>query len=190
MLRSTPWLGCLILLLPVTGLAGPYVGASWGKADVPDFGSGRDAWAVHLGYRFGDWLAVEGSYAGFKASRYSCSGVCIPEGQFWLNYTAHDVEVAALGSVPLGRHLALFGKAGLGYLDTRIHTTATATLTGALIPASTISNSKAGVLVGAGVDLRLVRTLNVRMQWSRQQLSGPDVTSTWVGLTYTFGRGR
>ncbi len=181
----------LALLTPVAAASGPYVGASVGQSDLPFHYSGDgDAWAAHVGYRFGNWFAVEGSYSDLTEHWRSCpsGNACIPEGQYGISYAGRNLDVLFLGTLPLGSRVALVGAAGVGRLQSRLRTSAHTDELGNFIPEATTRNADSGLILGAGVDVHVARAWDARLQWNRQHVSGGSVKTAWLGFTWSIGR--
>ena len=112
----------LAMLLPVTTLAddGFYINASVGAAELSEDFDGFDvdtsstAYRITVGWRFSDYLALEGGYNNFGDF----------DQTFDIDGTPTEVSLKADGftfggiaSLPMGERFALFARAGLFFWD-------------------------------------------------------------------------
>jgi hypothetical protein len=178
------------LLSPSPGrAAGAYLGTSavMSKVDADYSGGGLSSdtdshLGIHAGYRFGERLAFEASYARLaKTGGSLCNaGACIPEtGTF--DFEADRVEMVVLAYVPLGPNAQLFAKVGAG----RVETQARITPWGAN-PSYFDSADTVGVF-GAGLAWRVARRTALRLQFDRHESGATDGTALWVGVTFSLG---
>lgn len=121
-IQTTVMMAILAMLLPVTALAddGLFINASVGTAELSEDFDGFDvdasstAYRITVGWRFSDYLAVEGGYNNFGDF----------DQTFDIDGTPTEVSLKAdgftfggIGILPLGERFALFARAGLFFWD-------------------------------------------------------------------------
>lgn len=172
--------GTLLSLIAVSCLAslpalavdkGIYLGGSVGASKVTDhdFGYSADAtgFKVIAGWRFIDWLSIEGNYVDFGPGNSTAAGQKI-------RTDGNGVSLSALAFLPLGP-VDLFAR--VGAFDWS-----------ASASSESIGNfGKNGtdVTYGAGAQFR-VWFISVRGEYERFELSGTNVDLFTVGATWTF----
>jgi hypothetical protein len=178
---------CVAVLAPASAMAVvPYLGASVVQTDlrVTDYlKPSLDGFQIHGGLQLGRHFALEAAYADLGSERISECGTnaCIPESGH-LRYAPRQMEVAALGILPLGQKVELFAKAGVARTRTHVrYTPWSGTPT-----ESTSSDS--GEIFGAGVAMRLSRMSSIRVQLDRHDVSQGDFTALRIGGSWSFGR--
>jgi hypothetical protein len=172
--------GILLSLIAMLSLAslpalavdnGIYLGGSVGVSKVTDhdFGFSADAtgFKVIAGWRFIDWLSIEGNYVDFGPGNDTAAGQKI-------RTDGNGVSLSAVGFWPIGP-IDLFAR--VGAFDWSAS-------------ASSESIGKFGkngtdVTYGAGAQFRLLG-LSLRAEYERFDLSGTDVDLFTVGATWTF----
>ncbi len=78
-----------------------------------------DAWALHVGYRFNPYVAVEVGYVEFGKFRYEAELDNFPLDAS-VRFRSNGPLIAALGILPLGERFDLYGRGGVYFADTRI----------------------------------------------------------------------
>jgi len=178
-----------VLLPSSAGAAGFYLGTSLVKAKVDaDYSGGsvrsnRDSnLGFHAGYRLGDRIALEASFAKLFDYRGSlCQDVCVPEtGSF--EFEAERLELAVLGYLPLGRKVELFGKAGAGRVETQF------LISPWDLGTSSFDSTDTAAILGAGVAWSPVRRLALRVQYDRHHSGSTDGSAYWAGITFSLGK--
>jgi Outer membrane protein beta-barrel domain len=172
--------GILLGLIALSSLAslpalavdnGIYLGGSVGASKVTnhDFGVSTDStgFKVIAGWRFIDWLSIEGNYIDFGPGNDTAGGQKI-------RTDGNGVSLSAVGFLPLGP-FDLFAR--VGAFDWS-----------ASASSSSIGNfGKNGtdVTYGGGAQFRLLG-FSFRAEYERFDLSGSDVDLFTVGATWTF----
>ena len=150
---------------------GIYIGASVGQSGVQDDSIGFDASATGfkgiIGWRFLDWLAVEGNYVDFGSGDDRVLGEKV-------EVSADGLSLSAVGFLPVGP-VDLFARAGLVDWsgDVRSPNFERASADGTEFT------------YGAGVQFR-VWSLSLRAEYERFDLDGTDADMLSVGVTWTF----
>jgi OmpA-OmpF porin, OOP family len=190
----TRLVACAVLAAPSAVLAQDarfYIGGSLGQAeaegvcdDVRTLVTGigtvsscdekDSAWKFFGGYQFNRNFALEASYFDYGSVSASGQTFGIP---FSVSGDATAFGIAAMGILPLGDRVSLFGK--LGLLNTEIDVTA-AGIGGAVSE----SDSETGLHIGVGVMFDLGRNFSVRAEWERNDEAEIDMIS--IGAQFRF----
>jgi len=108
-------------------------------------------WKLFAGYRFDRHWAVAGGYTFL--GRYNFQGQVIADpGTVEASLRAHDWNASAVGALPLGKRLEIFGKAGAGFWQTRLETSGTFSGRGV----EPTRSSGTGPIVGLGARLKFM----------------------------------
>lgn len=171
-------LGAMILSAGLARAEGGYVGAGAGRTSLKETSgiftfSGTDsAVKVFAGYRFGDFLGIEGSYLDLGSPEDTTSG-------FRRKTSVSGLDLYAVGVLPLGP-AEVFAKAGFVAWNTE-------TTTSGVVPASTAADNGTGAAYGAGAAVKLGAKLRARLEWEAFDVRGTDrVTLASVGLDWRF----
>jgi hypothetical protein len=150
---------------------GIYLGGSIGQSSlqVDDFSYDADATGYKLiaGWRFLDWLAVEGNYIDFGSGDDSVSGAEIKS-------EADGVSLSAVGFLPIGP-VDLFAR--VGAVDW------SADLSSPGIGSA--SDDGTDLTYGVGAQFR-VWSLSIRAEYEIFDIEDVDVDMISVGVTWTF----
>lgn len=151
-----------------------------------DKGSGNQ-WRLQLGYQFNPNFALEAGYIDFGKADYSAS---YTGGSAHGSVKVGGFDLAALGIVPLGDNVSLFGKAGIVAAHTKSSLSA-------LAPAAAASGSQSAdtvsPLLGLGASYKISNTSDLRAEYDHVSDLGKsnktgklssDMLS--VGLAYHF----
>jgi OOP family OmpA-OmpF porin len=141
---TTPWyigagLGVSRAQHACTGLP---IGVSCDESDT--------SWKAYGGYRLARYFAVEGG-GGALGDVRAQTGATV------LKISGTELELSALGIVPLTSQFSLFGRFG-GY---RSKVNVSGALTG--------SKSSGNATYGIGMDFNLTRNVDMRAEWQRYQ---------------------
>ena len=167
---------------------GAYVGASIAQAKAKDFcdtggepglvvsscDDKADAWKLLAGYRFHRNFAAEATY--LQTGDMSVSGTYLG-APFSGKGDGRAFGIAALGIMPVGQRVELFGK--LGVLRTEID--ASATVLGTSL---SFGEDETEAHFGMGAIFKLTRNWGVRAEWERAEKSKIDLLS--LGVQYAF----
>jgi OOP family OmpA-OmpF porin len=144
-------------------------------------------WRLQLGYKFNDYLAVEGGYIDLGKSEYSAS---YAGGKASGSVEAAGPNLDALLMLPLGEDLSLFGE--LGVVDAKVKSKLSASGAGAAA-ADKYDNTKARPLYGLGAIYSFSDHTAMRASYERvtslgdsNRIGSMDVDMYSVGLSYTF----
>jgi OOP family OmpA-OmpF porin len=150
---------------------GIYLGASVGQSglQVDDFDYDADATGYKLiaGWRFLDWLAVEGNYVDFGSGDDTVAGSRIET-------EADGVSLSAVGFLPVGP-VDLFARVGA------IDWSADVSSPGF----GRASDDGTDLTYGVGAQFR-VWSLSIRAEYERFDVSDADLDMISVGVTWTF----
>ncbi|MCM2312278.1 MAG: outer membrane beta-barrel protein [Steroidobacteraceae bacterium] len=150
---------------------GIYLGASVGQSalQVDDFDYDADATGYKLivGWRFLDWLAVEGNYVDFGSGDDTVAGSRIET-------EADGISLSAVGFLPVGP-VDLFARVGA------IDWSADVSSPGF----GSASDDGTDLTYGVGAQFR-VWSLSIRAEYERFEVSDADLDMISVGLTWTF----
>ena len=169
---------------------GPYLGLSLGafsyEKDNQPFGIHIDdtasAYRIIGGYRFSDHFALEGSWgetADFEDS------LTVPTFQFDVKGEYEVRAIRALGILPLGENVSLYG--GLGYYDAELDATVTTqSLTGVGSGSYDVEDGTHGATIVAGVEFKLQR-MNIRTEIEKfEHDNSADTWDVSVGMLFRF----
>ena len=174
-----------------TGARGLWIGAKWGQADVDaDLGDifdaaldgDEDILAYEVGWRFNNWLAVQGSYwdlgdlPGVLAPCDDPEVNCIHDGlPIEAETTAYSVSLVP--QIPLTRSIFLFAKAGVIFLESDVR------LVNPDAEGIIESLDDEDILYGAGVRLRLIARLSIFYEY---EWLGSDLEVQSLGASWSF----
>lgn len=113
---------------------------------------------LYVGHEYGKHLAVEAffAYLGRTTGTDTSQGTSIRA-----DTKLQGIGLAALGQWPLCDAFAVFGKAGVAAVQTRLNATTAAGTTGSA------STTSANLLLGLGVRWNVVDNLVLRAEWDR-----------------------
>jgi OOP family OmpA-OmpF porin len=169
------------VLAPVTTYAdsGLVVGASVGSAELSDdFGgfavdTDSTAYRITVGWRFNDYLAVEGGYHNFGRfdQTFDVEGTDVD-----ISLKADGFTLGIVGNLPLGDRWSLFARSGAFFWDgdADINNVSAAT------PEDT------NIYFGAGVRLAMTEKLSLTADGSRYDLDDTSSNVFSLGLNYHF----
>ena len=123
---------------------------------------------VNLGYRLNRNFAVEGAYTDLGKFHFSSAAV----GDGDVKPTA--VSLSAVGILPLQSNFSLYGKAGVAHTETK---------------ALGASDTKDGLLAGAGVMYDFNRNVYAKAGWDHFDDVGNDATGKGHADIYSLGVG-
>lgn len=138
-----------------------------------DFDADTTGYKLIAGWRFLDWLSVEGNWIDFGSAS---DRVPVQGGNLKIESDLDGVSVSVVGFLPIGP-IDLFARAGVFNWDGSLNS-------GAL--AGKGSDDGTDLTYGVGAQFRLL-SLSLRAEYERfdvDALDNADMIS--VGLTYTF----
>jgi len=167
----------LVAALALTGLPavaadnGIYLGASVGQSgleiDDLDYDADATGYKIIAGWRFLDWLAVEGNYVDFGSGDDRVAGNRIET-------EADGISLSAVGFLPVGP-VDLFAR--VGAIDWSADVSAPGVGRG--------SDDGTDLAYGVGAQFR-VWSLSLRAEYEMFDISDADVYMISVGATWTF----
>jgi OOP family OmpA-OmpF porin len=183
------------LLLSAQAYSQPYLGFSFGQADVDESQvipglldpggrvDGKDgAFKLFGGYQFNKNFALEAAIVDLGDVRYSGRFTDPTLGNVAVNggrVQNSGLNLSAVGVVPLGRSLVVFGKVGmfLWYSEAT-------DVTGGFLFYS--EDDGADLSVGLGASIALGERFSLRAEWERFEMSSTDVDLVTVGFAFRF----
>ena len=152
-----------------------------------DSGTGNYQWRLQLGYRFNDWLALEGGYIDLGKAKYNAT---YAGGSAAAKWKAGGPDLAVLGILPVNDSFSLFGK--LGVIDAKTKTKIAATGAAAAVSGKP-SDTHAEPIYGLGAMYKLTDNAGLRLEYERVNNVGDsvktgkaDVDVVSLGLSYQF----
>jgi outer membrane immunogenic protein len=151
--------------------AGPYVGIN---AGIVDGSGGVDLKAIQgrLGYRFNDWIGVEGDLAtGLKSDTDNVAGVDVN------TKLKHSADAYVVGFAPIGANTDLLARVGYGTTKLR-----------AKAAGVSASDSEESFNFGVGAQHHFDGLNGVRVDFTRKEFrNGPADANIWsLGYTRKF----
>ncbi|MCU0977195.1 MAG: outer membrane beta-barrel protein [Steroidobacteraceae bacterium] len=146
---------------------GAGVGASGIEDDEVDFDADATGYKVIAGWRFLDWLAVEGNYVDFG----SADDTVLDER---IEAEADGLSLSALVFLPIGP-VDLFGRVGVVDWSADVSS----------VSFGDFDDDGTDLTYGVGAQFRL-GSLGLRAEYERFELGDSDVDMISVGVTWTF----
>lgn len=142
------------------------------------------------GYQLQKYVAAEVAY--IDAGRFQSHSEVTPAGVLTGSTKIDGVEVAAVGTLPIGDRFSIFGRVGAFAADTRtsyMGQGSVSTVTGGDIQ----ERRQTRLSYGAGASYNIDRNVSVRADWSRYTKLGDDFTGGKtdvnlyaIGVVYKF----
>jgi outer membrane immunogenic protein len=152
--------------------ATPNTGAygTLGYDNTHDSGTNLGAIQGRLGYRFNDWLGVEGELAGgVKGDNVSATiGTSTATGKAKLS---NEEAIYGVGFLPLGTQWDLIGRIGYGHSKVKV---SDITVNGTPVPVTNLSGSASGDSwnFGVGAQYHVDGVNGVRADYTREEFRG------------------
>lgn len=173
---------------------GVYIGAKTGwshfnaSCESQSLDCDKEAWGggLFLGYKFNEWISIEGGYDYFGKAKSTYPMLGDPSVNTEYTGTAQGLELGLKGDYGLTDNLSLFAKAGmLGWQVKNEGAEAT----------YNVSEKDTGVspMLGAGLEYAFTSNLagRVEYQWFNnvggEDTGGSNLHFATVGLVYSFG---
>jgi OOP family OmpA-OmpF porin len=158
---------------------GLFVAASVGSAELSESFDGFDvdanstAYRFTVGWRFNDYLAIDGGYHNFGRFDQTFDDAGTPID---VSLKADGFTLGAIGSLPISDRFSLFARAGAFFWDGDAE----------INNVSAASPEDTNFYFGAGARLALTERLSATVDGSRYDLDGTDSTVLSVGLDFRF----
>lgn len=155
-----------------------FIGGAAGAAQVDEDFDGlplddnASSFRLYGGYRFNDYLAVEGAYVDLGEFEQSFNIIGLPVN---LSADADGFAAAVMGAVPLGERFDLEGRLGLFFWDGRAS-------------AGTLAAdpSDENLFLGLGASFDLSRNIAVTGDWTRYELEDVEADVFTIGFRINF----
>jgi hypothetical protein len=153
----------------VANAANGYVGLGFGPAwstfdttgigfDAKDISPNNTVWRLFGGYQLNDYFGVEGGYIYLGKSRLAPN--IVPEGeQVYFETKVNGFEFTPIGSLPVGKHLSVFARAGLIFWHSDI------AFSHAYSDSGTRKKSGSSLILGLGAKYDLGKRFGVRAEY-------------------------
>ncbi len=171
----------LAVLTPAATFAesGFIVGASVGSAELSDDFGGFDvdadstAYRFTVGWKFNDYLTIEGGYHSFGQfdQSFDIEGEIVD-----LSLKADGFTLGVVGNLPLGDRWSLFARSGAFFWDGDAE----------INNVSAAKPEETNFYFGAGVQLAIGEKLSLTADGSRYDLDDSASNVISIGLNYTF----
>jgi len=180
-IQSIIAVAALVAFTPIIAVAdnGFLVAASIGSAELSEDFDGFDvdadstAFRITVGWRFNDYLGIEGGYQNFGRFDQTFDVAGTPTN---VSLKADGFTIGGIGNLPLGNRLSLFARAGAFFWD------GDAEING--VTAATPEDTN--FYLGAGVRLSLTDRLSATVDGSQYDLDGTSSSVLSVGLDFQF----
>jgi OOP family OmpA-OmpF porin len=145
-----------------------YVGGSVSQAFVDERGLDEDDTGAKIfgGYKFNDYVAIEGGYYDFGEIGNSSSELEID-----------GISLAVVGSVPVSSKISLLGKVGVHDWDADVTGSASSAVN---------TDSDTDAFYGIGAEYALTDSLKIRAELERYEVEDLDVDLVSVGISFSF----
>ena len=138
-----------------------------------DVDSNSTAWRLNIGWRFNDYLSLEGGYQNFGRFEQQ---VAVGGETVNLSLKADGFTLGAIGSLPLNERFALFVRAGAYFWDGDAD----------INDVTEASPEETNIYLGLGARFAFNERLSATLDGSRYDLDGSDSSLISVGLDYRF----
>jgi opacity protein-like surface antigen len=145
-----------------------------GDADDVSIDDTATAFRFGTGYRFTDWLRIDGAYVNLGT--FEASPELAPGAPVALEASADGFEVLAVGRIPVVGELSATLQAGILWWSSEI-----------TIDGSRENDSGNDLAWGLGLEYAFRPSLQVTGGWRRYDVDGVDVDALWLGLMLRFG---
>lgn len=169
------------------GAADDALATAGATALVPSSKDKSDRWRLQLGYRFNDYLAMEGGYIDLGKAKYRAG---YTGGGASGSLQAGGPDILALAMVPVGSRFSLYGEAGA--IDAKIKSELSATGPGAAASGSD-NRSRVRPIFGLGALYNFTDAMRLRVGYERinnlgdrNLLGSMDMNVYSAGLSYRF----
>lgn len=142
-------------------------------------------WRLQLGYRFNDYVALEGGYIDLGRTRYSAT---YNEGGATGQIKAGGPNLTVLGMLPVTKGLSLFGE--LGVIDAKVKSSLAA---GGVAASDAYDKTQVRPIYGLGAMYQVSDNVDLRASYERvdnlgdkHRLGQMDVNLYSLGLDYRF----
>ena len=181
-LKQTAALAVSLLLVagPISALAGDfYLGASIGNATLDEDFDGlvvddnSTAFRIIAGWRFNDYITLEGGYHDFGDFEQTFDD---GNGPMTAKLSADGFILGATGRVPVSERFAVTGRAGMFFWDGSAEVN----------NVSQATPEDSNLYLGVGVSFDVGKRLQLTGDWTRYELESAASGVFSVGLQYGF----
>lgn len=162
-------------------------------SDTPTPHLSNMGWQFYAGYKFSEYLAVEGGYVNFIDSS---ARIEIPAnvniGLINLSEQSHAWKLGGVGAFPVGGGVSLIGKLGANFWNSKIKAINTTPSSGGIPPeglGETVfkrEKNGVGVYYGLGVDWALADNFSLRAEVERFKVDGGYTDLFTGGFNFGF----
>lgn len=149
-------------------------------------------WQFYGGYKFSEFLAIEGGYVNFIDSYGSADIVGDPAiGKLHLSERTHAWKLGGVGAFPVWQDLSVIGKLGVNHWNSRIKAINITPAGGALSEGlgETVflrDKSGTGIYYGLGMDWALDKNFSLRLEAERFKVDGDYMDLITGGFNFGF----
>ncbi len=182
MFKKTILASSIMLITTAASASGGYIGASAGLTDY-DVRSLDDGSSIELtgGYKFGNYFAIEASYIDLGDADIDFGEMDdVASGSVNID----GLNVSAVGLIPLGDTVTLYGKAGFFQWDSEGH--ARADLGEFGIQEQSFSDSGTDLSYGLGVSVNLSEKFSLGLEYQSFSIEEEDPTNISLGAQFNF----
>ncbi len=145
------------------------------------------AYKLYGGYQFSRYLSLEGGY--FDFGKFGFAAQTLPQGTLRGELKLQGANLDLVGTLPVARRFAVFGRAGVNYADVRDSFEGSGPVD-VLEPRE--GKHEVNYKMGLGVQYDLTEFLRLRGEVERYRIDDPvegkaDVDLFSIGLAYRFG---
>jgi OOP family OmpA-OmpF porin len=158
---------------------GLFVAGSVGSAELSesfdefDVDADSTAYRLTVGWRFNDYLAIDGGYQNFGRFEQTFDDEGTPVN---ISLKADGFTLGAIGSLPINDRFSLFARAGGFFWDGDAN----------INDVTSASPEEVNIYFGAGLRMALTEKLSATLDGSRYDLDGTDSTVFSLGLDFRF----
>src|SRR5437016_1471793 len=183
-----PWYGGIDLGRSRLGLGGSDFDNALANQGIGASSSndrGDTSLGFNVGYLVNRNFAIEGAYTRLGEFDYSAAASTPAADTISGKYKAHALSLSGVGILPLQQKWSVYGKAGLARTKTDLEASSA---TGAVAVGNT-SDSRTGLLFGAGAIYDINRAVFAKAGWDRYAQIGSDDTGKGHADVFSVGVG-
>jgi opacity protein-like surface antigen len=143
------------------------------------------SFGFNVGYLVNRNFAIEGAYTRLGEFNYSAAASSPAADTISGKYKASALSLSAVGILPLQQNWSVYGKAGLARTKSEL----TAGSDTGAVAVGNASDSRTGLLIGAGAMYDISRNVFAKAGWERYAQVGSDDTGNGHADVYLVGVG-